>query len=94
LTIQQAILSGKNFKRPSDKQFYFNASIKKQGLDLPTTHSFADLLSEDWEIEEQTMELTAREIEAAYHYAKDLQVKLNGIVISELDAMLGRLGFK
>lgn len=92
MTIQEAIKSGKSFKRPGKKHVFTAEEVDGEYSRQFHKFSVEDVLSEEWEIEQQEIALTADQIlnamnEASSAVRMDDQVSWTG-------TLLKKLGFK
>ena len=62
MTLQEAIRSGKKFKRPHQKRFN---TANTNGIVYELLITFEDALATDWEVEELKKELTPTEVKTA-----------------------------
>lgn len=100
MTLQEAIKSGKRFKRAGGEYFYSNGKYLLDMEDINALHgtlNLEDILADDWEIEEEKLELTAGQIrevlmESRLHVQRFLSP--DSSVRLDIDTIIKRLGFK
>lgn len=105
MTLQEAIKSGKPFKRKSGKEMDY-LIINKEGYVSIFKYQFdrislskEDILATDWEIEEERISLSAAEIRAAFYsdeaaFAGDQWCLDDWLSSYFIEKVLDKLGFK
>lgn len=99
MKIQDAIASGKRFKRKDWAKFDFLAIEQERVLDdsrVPYSLGKSDILADDWEIEEKKVEITESQLREAWdkHVSSPRSVCDPSNVSQKFDNVLVALGFK
>lgn len=69
MTIQEAIKSGKRFKRLLWDKFYENVDHTRGYDEITRFFTLDEIMATDWEIEEQKITITARQLFLAFDVA-------------------------
>lgn len=113
MTIQEAIKNGKRFKRPcfprQNWMYIPKGCVQITRIDgVPYTLDITDLLADDWEVEEEKIELTRTQffkacelipssfdLDTQVYLSKHVKKNLYPALVEELFRKLGnQLGFK